>query len=313
MKTSPLISIVTPVYNCAQWVGFTVESVLNQTYTNFELLLINDGSTDSTFSVLTELASKDARIKIINQSNGKQGKARNNGIKNAQGEWIAFLDSDDLWPENKLADQLDITLKKNIDLSFTDGYICLGNQMNLRTYRFGVEEKIFKGPDSVQEFHTQNRIPTSTVLVKKSVLEKWGGFPEELDIQNCEDYLLWTKLLHQGAIFWGINEPWLLYRVHENSSTSQEVKALFPLVRALCRIDGEKMNARKVHLEKIFIKLIIILQETNQLDLLNELIPQTIRIIRPGFLGILLVKIWHVSPRIFMSILWRTSKIENLG
>jgi glycosyltransferase involved in cell wall biosynthesis len=126
---SPLVSIVVPVYNCAEWVGFTVDSVLNQTYTNWELLLINDGSTDQTPAVLEELASKDSRIRVIHQTNGKQGKARNNGIRSSKGSWIAFLDADDLWPPNKLNDQLKISIDQSVDLSFTDGFICIGNQM----------------------------------------------------------------------------------------------------------------------------------------------------------------------------------------
>jgi teichuronic acid biosynthesis glycosyltransferase TuaG len=308
---SPLVSIVVPVYNCAEWVGFTVDSVLNQTYTNWELILVNDGSTDETPAVLEKIALKDSRIRVIHQSNGKQGKARNKGIRSAKGSWIAFLDADDLWPENKLFDQIELTPKANVDLSFTDGYICLDNQMDLRTYRFGVENKLFQGADAVQAFHEQNRVPTSTVLVKKSSLEKFGLFPEESEIQNCEDYLLWTHLLERGAIFIGISEPWLFYRVHAGSSTGQETKALFPLVRALLRIAGTKGEARKNHLEKIFIRLITLLQEANRVKEIESLIEPTLKVIRPGFLGTLMNWSWKISQRLFVSILWRSSRLQK--
>jgi teichuronic acid biosynthesis glycosyltransferase TuaG len=308
---SPLVSIVVPVYNCAEWVGFTVDSVLNQTYTNWELLLINDGSTDNSPKVLESLASKDNRIRVIHQANGKQGKARNNGIRNAFGNWIAFLDADDLWPENKLTDQLEITLKTSVDLSFTDGFICLNNQMELRAYRFGVEDKFHKGPDSVQEFHAQNRIPTSTVMVKKSSLEKYSFFSEENEIQNCEDYLLWTQLLQQGANFLGISQPWLFYRVHEGSSTGLETKALFPLIRALLRIAGAHSEARKNHLERIFIRLTTLLIEQGRIAEIQPLVQPVINEIRSGMICWLMVWSWKVSPRLFVSLLWRTSRVQK--
>jgi glycosyltransferase involved in cell wall biosynthesis len=308
---SPLVSIIVPVYNCAEWVGFTVDSVLNQTYTNWELLLINDGSTDQTPAVLEELATKDSRIRVIHQTNGKQGKARNNGIRSSKGSWIAFLDADDIWPPNKLNDQLKISFDQSVDLTFTDGFICIGNQMDLRTFRFGVLDRVFKGPMAVQEFHAQNLIPTSSVMVKKTVLDSYGAFPEELEIQNCEDYLLWTRLLNQGAIFLGISEPLLYYRVHDQSSTSQEVKALTPLIRALWIIEGEKLEARKAHLEVVFKKLIALLSESKELQKLEPLISNSLRILRPGIKGVLIGFAFKFSPRLFVSLIWRSSPIKN--
>lgn len=308
---SPLVSIVVPVYNCAEWVGFTVDSVLNQTYTNWELLLVNDGSTDQTPAVLEELAIKDPRIRVIHQTNGKQGKARNNGIRSSKGSWIAFLDADDLWPPNKLKDQLKISIDQSVDLSFTDGFICIGNQMDLRTFRFGVLDKIFEGSPAVQEFHAQNRIPTSSVMVKKSALDKYGVFPEELEIQNCEDYLLWTRLLNQGAKFLGISQPWLFYRVHDQSSTSQEVKAFIPLIRALWVIEGDKLEARKIHLEIVFKKLIALLIESKELQKLKPLIKNTLKILRPGIKGVIIGLAFSLSPRLFVSLFWRSSSIKN--
>lgn len=308
---SPLVSIVVPVYNCAEWVGFTVDSVINQTYTNWELLLINDGSTDQTPAVLEELALKDSRITVLHQVNGRQGKARNNGIRSSKGSWIAFLDADDLWPPNKLNDQIKISMNQSVDLSFTDGFICIGNQMDLRTFRFGVEDKVFKGPAAVQEFHAQNRIPTSSVIVKRSLLDDYGVFPEELEIQNCEDYLLWTKLLNRGAVFLGISQPWLYYRVHDQSSTSQEVKALTPLIRALWIIEGEKREARKTHLEVVFKKLIALLNESKELQKLEPLILNSLRILRPGIKGVLIGFVFKFSPRLFVSLIWRSSPIKN--
>jgi hypothetical protein len=85
--------------------------------------------------------------------------------------------------------------KSGVDLIFTDGFICLNNQIDLREYRFGVEDKFFFGDEGVQLFHAQNRVPTSSVMAKKSAVLAVGGFPELREVQNCEDYLLWTKCL----------------------------------------------------------------------------------------------------------------------
>ena len=88
---------------------------------HWEIIIIDDGSTDNTPSLIDQIAESDNRIFSFHQKNGRQGAARNNGISHAQGEWIAFLDADDLWPENKLSLQLSKTLETNVDLSFTDG------------------------------------------------------------------------------------------------------------------------------------------------------------------------------------------------
>lgn len=103
---NPLVSIIIPAYNCADYLAKTVESVQNQQYLFWELVIVNDGSTDKTLEVIEKLIESDSRIRLLKQPNGRQGKARNNGIKQAKGEWIAFLDADDIWPANKLSFQL---------------------------------------------------------------------------------------------------------------------------------------------------------------------------------------------------------------
>ena len=189
-----LISIIIPAFNCENYLSEAIKSIQNQSYPHWEII-IDDGSTDNTPPLIDQIAKSDNRIFSFHQKNGRQGVARNNGISHARGEWIAFIDADDVWPHNKLSIQLKKPLDANVDLSFTDGFICLRNNMELREYRFGVIDKIYQGHQAIIAFHQQNRIPTSSVLVKKSALIEVGGFPEKLDVQNCEDYLLWVKIL----------------------------------------------------------------------------------------------------------------------
>ncbi len=302
---TPLISIVVPAYNCASYIEETFRSVQKQDLQDWEIIFVNDGSTDNTAEVLESFASEDSRVIVVEQENGRQGKARNNGISHAQGEWIAFLDADDLWPENKLSLQLSKTLEANVDLSFTDGFICLGNNMNLREFRFGVNDKIYHGNKAILEFHEQNRIPTSSVLVKKSVLQEVGGFPEKLIVQNCEDYLLWVKLLTKGKSFLSIGEPLLFYRVHDNSSTSTEVKAMFPLIHALIELPGGISNERIQHLKNTFTTLVFRLNELGEINKANSFVIPVLHVIYSGLIKQILMISWKVSPQIFIRILWR--------
>ena len=307
MKHKPSISIVIPVFNTGHLFKETIDSVLNQIFTDFEIIIVNDGSTDDTPEILNSLKNLDPRISIFHQSNGRQGKARNNGIFHAQGEWIAFLDADDLWPENKLSLQFSKTMEANVDLSFTDGFICLGNNMNHREFRFGVTYKLYQGNQGILEFHEQNRIPTSSVLVKKSVLLDVGGFPEKLEVQNCEDYLLWVTLLTKGKTFLSIGEPLLLYRVHDNSSTSTEVKAMFPLIQALLELPGGLSIERTQHLKTTFTTLIFRLNELGEINKANSFVIPVLKVIYSGLIKQILMISWKISPQIFIRIFWRLS------
>ena len=303
-----LISIIIPAFNCENYLSEAIKSIQNQSYPHWEIIIIDDGSTDNTPSLINQIAESDNRIFSFHQKNGRQGAARNNGISHAQGEWIAFLDADDLWPENKLSLQLSKTLETNVDLSFTDGFICLGNNMNLREFRFGVIDKFYQGNNAVLEFHKQNRIPTSTVLVKKSALLEVGGFPEKLIVQNCEDYLLWVKLLTKGKTFLSIGEPLLLYRVHDNSSTSTEVKAMFPLIHALLELPGGFSDERIQHLKNTFTKLVFRLNELGEINKANSFVTPVLDVIYSGLIKQILMISWKISPQIFIRIFWRLSK-----
>ena len=97
MKNNDLISVIIPVYNAERFVAQTLDSVLEQTYENWEAILVNDGSTDNSLDILQKYAQKDARFKIIDKKNGGVSAARNDGLKKAAGEYITFLDADDLW------------------------------------------------------------------------------------------------------------------------------------------------------------------------------------------------------------------------
>jgi len=120
LDSQGLVSIVTPAFNSEGFMATTIESVIHQTYKNWELIIIDDRSTDNTVALVQEYAQNDNRIKcFVNEVNSGAGVSRNNGLKQAKGRYIAFLDSDDLWKENKLEMQILFMLENKAPISFT--------------------------------------------------------------------------------------------------------------------------------------------------------------------------------------------------
>lgn len=307
-----LISVVIPTYNSALYIEDTLKSVFAQGWENLEVIVMDDGSTDNTLSLLRSLAENEGRLRVFQQPNGKPAKARNNAIREAKGEWIAFIDSDDIWLPGKLDFQLAETLKYNADLSFTNGYVCLNNNMELRDHLFRVEQRIYEGEEGVQLFHQQNRIPTSSVLVKAEVFRKYGFMPEYPEYpMYCEDYLFWTRLLHNGCRFVGLEKPLLLYRVHTESTIGDEIRLLSPLIQVLFLLPGKRGLPWKQHLEKSAQRYIEILTERNKMKDLDPLVSPIVRSLYTNWKAALLTVAWTFSNRLFISLFWRMREYKT--
>jgi teichuronic acid biosynthesis glycosyltransferase TuaG len=218
----PLVSIIMPVYNSELFIKKSIRSVLLQTYKNWELIIIDDGSTDNSIEIIRDFEQKENRIKLITQKNSKQAIARNNGIKNSNGQIIAFLDSDDLWFPQKL--EICISqFEKDIDLIFTDSYMFENDNESIdvaNLKKFGVGDCYFEGHKSLKLFLKQNQIPILTVLLKKRILESVKGF--DWDCVPAEDYDLWIRLLKNGFKFKSIKDSLSLYRINSLSSTNND-------------------------------------------------------------------------------------------
>ena len=215
----PLVSVIMPAYNAELYIGEAIESVVNQTFRSWELIIINDGSTDATEKIILDFERKDKRIKYLFQENGKQGKARNLGITHSIGTYIAFLDADDLWVENKLAIQVNYLIaNKEIDLIFSQGYSL--NQGNL--INFDVIVKPVWNINDLPLFINRNQVPILSVVVNKRCLDNVSNFIEDLDIQNVEDYHLWLKMLSKNCIFMSLKQRLFFYRIHDNQITKNE-------------------------------------------------------------------------------------------
>lgn len=230
----PLISVVMPAYNAGRFIQHSIESVLNQTYSNWELIIIDDGSIDDTRDKIEKFLKTDSRVSYYYQENGKAGKARNLGVKHSKGGLIAFLDSDDLWLPDKLHICVEDFLTNEQDLLYTNSYVFEKEDSLDRISELPhmhVASASFSGESGLRTFLYKNLIPTLTVLVTKEAFETVKGFPEGIKI--AEDYRLWLKMLAEGYVLRGISTPLSLYRVHDQSTTGNDKISLFETIHML--------------------------------------------------------------------------------
>ncbi len=212
-----LVSIVMPAYNCEKYVVEAINSILAQTYRNWELLVLDDGSKDNTLQIIEEFSQKDSRIKAL--PNGKNigvSATRNRGIELASGEWIAFLDSDDMWKPEKLEKQFEIVEKEAAEFLFT-GSSYINEEGEAYKEIFEVPEKI-----TYKKLRNQNVISCSSVLVKKKYFEHIKMEKDEMH----EDYAVWLRILKTGVTAFGVNEPLLIYRISRNSKSGNKMKTV---------------------------------------------------------------------------------------
>ncbi|MDG2433717.1 glycosyltransferase family 2 protein [Flavobacterium sp.] len=261
------ISVIMPAYNAGLFIDNAIQSVVNQVYNNWELIIVDDGSTDDTASKVLPWLSLDSRIHYFYQENSKQGKARNHGISLSQGTYLAFLDADDLWLPEKLSVQILEIQKHNVDLVFSNTYVFNDYESENLSQKMNVPTDIFYDINSVPLFLEDNRIPILTVLVKKTKVIAVGGFSESLEIQNAEDYHLWLKLLLEDNVFYSSKFISAKYRLHNNSATSKDKEGMnillalyFDLLlkypKCKCEIQTQlKLKFKRIYKTNLFTKL----------------------------------------------------------
>ena len=213
-----LISVVMPAFNAEKTIGQAIRSVLNQTHKKLELIIIDDASTDKTLPIATEYAQTDARIRILrNSENSGVSCSRNSGVKAASAEWIAFLDSDDMWMPDKLERQCRTVLNSpSCSICFT-GSSFTDERGQPCDYTLSVPGRL-----TYYDLLKQNLISCSSVLVKKKLLEK---YPMAEDPMIHEDLATWLNILKYEPYAVGINEPLLIYRFHKSSKSGNKLRA----------------------------------------------------------------------------------------
>ena len=212
------VSIIIPVYNAGKFLDETIKSILNQTYQDWELLLVDDGSTDNSIDVIKKIQKNDKRIKLLqNKKNVGPALSRNSGVKASKGRYICYLDADDFWDKQKLEKQVKFMQKQNCAFSFT-GYEFTNSKGVLSGKKVSVPEKI-----SYRQALKNTTICTTTVMFDMSKLTK-----EDILMPNVksEDTACWWKVLKKVPYAYGLNEILSFYRRSEKTLSSNKFEAI---------------------------------------------------------------------------------------
>ena len=230
MTNTPLISIVIPTYNHAHYLAIALKSIIDQTYIHWEAIVVDNHSADNTESIV--LGLDDPKIKLLKiHNNGVIGASRNLGLKEAKGDWIAFLDSDDSWYPGKLETVVkNIRQDEEIDVFSTNEI-----QVNEMT---GAKKILRYGPYTSNFYQVLlikgNRVSPSATLVKhKCIIENKISFRENIDFVTVEDYDFWMFLAKAGAKFKFISEVQGEAMVHQNNASGGTDKHKQNLVNVL--------------------------------------------------------------------------------
>ena len=243
-----LISVIIPVYNRPEQIKKAVDSVLNQSYKNLEIIVVDDGSTDETPETLSQFKEE---ISVYRISNSGVSAARNYGVDKAHGSYVAFLDSDDEWKPKKLEKQLAYMLKENWKISQTE-------EIWIRNGSFLNKKKKHKKPQG-DIFIPSLKLCTvspSAVMMKKDLYEMYGGFDETLPV--CEDYDLWLRMAVREKF--GLLDEKLVVKHggHDDqlSSTPAMDKYRILSLHRILTLEKELARARKIELVKVLTKKI---------------------------------------------------------
>ncbi|MFQ3549529.1 MAG: glycosyltransferase [Armatimonadota bacterium] len=209
---NPFVSVILPVYNGEEYISEAIESVINQTYKNFELIIVDDGSNDNTAKIIDKYLCND-NVKYIYKNNGGVSSALNTGIINAVGKWVAFIGMDDIWLPEKLSRQIEVIRRFN-DLSIVEiGTIAFDNNGDQQYWSY--KTQIQSGKKLLSKILKGNIFCASSIIVKKDELINAGLFSENLT--SCEDYYMWFKLLYNDLKVAFIQDYQVRYRLRSNS------------------------------------------------------------------------------------------------
>lgn len=215
---NPAVSIIMACYNSEKWIQETIRSVQRQTFDDWELLITDDCSSDSSAAIIREEQKKDTRIKLyVFDVNQGAGKARNNSVLKARGRYIAYLDSDDLWADTKLEHQIAYMRERDIPMCYTDYDIINEN---------GEYRKTIKVPKSVT-YHEYLKRP---ITCTHSIMFDMEKIDRRLllmpDIRRGQDGATWLQVLKTGVQGYALSEPLARYRRHDGSLSSNKIKSI---------------------------------------------------------------------------------------
>lgn len=214
-----LVSIITPTYNSKNYIMDSVISVINQTYSHWELIIVDDYSIDGTRDILQDIKDMDPRIKVIySDVNSGSGVSRNIGLSNSIGQYVAFLDSDDIWSSTKLSSQIDYLDEKGAAMCHTS-FSFIDENGNGRKGRVVVSEIV-----DLETNLRRTEIGTSTAIIDRNVVREEFFFPS---MRARQDLKLWIYLLGLGYKSVGLDKSLVSYRIRNDSVSSNKFKMLY--------------------------------------------------------------------------------------
>lgn len=217
----PKISVIIPCYNQGRYISQTLRSILEQTYADWECIIINDGSTDNSGEIAGKWCEKDSRFKLIEKTNGGRSVARNIGIEVARGDFIQLLDSDDLLIKEKFAISMsEYENDKTLNLILSNFQILDDKAQKLLPPFCILRPELFNYRSILLEWDKDFNIPIHCPLIKKDLLERFS-FNQEL--AGPEDWLMWIHIFSQKVNFKYIDQPLAIYRFHANNTFSNDL------------------------------------------------------------------------------------------
>lgn len=248
----PEISVIIPAFNSADYIGEAIRSVLAQTYTNFELIVVDDGSTDATPEIVREFGHE---VTYVRQENGGAASARNHGIRIAKGEFIAFLDADDTWEPDKLEKQINLFKDDpGLGMVFTENK--LFDEEGEYCDSLDKKNRLMSG-DLAQSIFMSSGVATPTVMVRSEVFRKLGTFEESLS--QSEDDNMWIRITsnYKGML---IDEPLVRIREHQGRISHDYIKLFDSILQSIDMLKSKYGDAVRKKIEPVLAKKISLVQ-----------------------------------------------------
>lgn len=247
-KRNVIVSVIIPTHNRSSLLVRTISSIQKQTIQNIEILVCDDGSTDDTQEIVSNLSDRDSRIRyIFCGANGRPAIPRNIGIKEAKGEWIAFCDDDDLWLPAKLESQLYMMKKHNVKASCTNAWRF--------TYDNGVTMQYFQNSKlklyGFSDFLLVNPVICSSSIIHSSLIKHCYGFAEEESLKALEDYAFWLRIALYTKFLY-IHEPLVMYLDTSSSSIRKEKNLAFEEQQKIVFDDFFRWRKNQSMIVKVF-------------------------------------------------------------
>ena len=258
MSHATLVSVIVPTYNYGHFIGQTLKSLQAQTYSYWECVVVDDGSTDDTAEVVARLSDSDRRIKFLRQKNLRQAAARNNGLRNSSGQYVQFLDADDLLEPRKLERQVEyLERHPEVDIVYGDVRFFSTEDPDERLYTMWGENKPWmpgisgRGIEVLRPLVRVDTIPINAALVRRSVIERTGFFDESLP--PVEDWDYWVRCAMGGMRFQyqDLEDTLALIRSHPSSASKSNLRMAAAEVRLRRKLKTllTDAEARRVNLQ----------------------------------------------------------------